>query len=240
MPPHPAFLSCVLRLQIRDRNLCCCDAIAARAFRSAGKCRGLSEVLAFRRLQISARDIKSGGCGHDNARAHRKHAAVVRTPARRIGSAIAVNQRAASFQSGVSLLAFRSMHLDAGKTSLATRSPCFRRTSNSLANSARRFRFGKTENRCSIFTVDFATPVARNPGQTTRSCWSGRQRKELAARVCCMRCNNRRLSSNRPVAEFWPEFGQADKDKITLAQLLSHQAGLCALDQRVDVLITTQ
>jgi CubicO group peptidase (beta-lactamase class C family) len=40
----------------------------------------------------------------------------------------------------------------------------------------------------------------------------------------------------RPVAEFWPEFGQAGKDKITLAQLLSHQAGLCALDQRVDVL----
>jgi CubicO group peptidase (beta-lactamase class C family) len=38
------------------------------------------------------------------------------------------------------------------------------------------------------------------------------------------------------VAEFWPEFAQAGKDKITLAQLLSHQAGLCALDQRVDVL----
>jgi CubicO group peptidase (beta-lactamase class C family) len=38
------------------------------------------------------------------------------------------------------------------------------------------------------------------------------------------------------VAEFWPEFGQAGKDKITLAQLLSHQAGLCALDRRVDVL----
>src|SRR4029077_7875826 len=104
MPPHPAFLSCVLRLQIRDRNLCCCDAIAARAFRPAGKCRGVSEVLAFRRLQIPARDIKSGGWGYDNARAHRKHTAVVRTPARRIGSAIAVNQGAASFQSAVSLL----------------------------------------------------------------------------------------------------------------------------------------
>src|SRR6266576_1489074 len=95
MPSHPAFLSCVLRLQIRDRNLCCRDAIGARAFRPAGKCRGLSEVLAFRRLQIPARDIKSGGCGHDNARAHRKHTAVVRTPARRIGSAIIVNQGAA-------------------------------------------------------------------------------------------------------------------------------------------------
>ena len=45
----------------------------------------------------------------------------------------------------------------------------------------------------------------------------------------------RKIELNRPVAEFWPEFGQADKDKITLGQLLSHQAGLCALDQRVDV-----
>jgi CubicO group peptidase (beta-lactamase class C family) len=44
------------------------------------------------------------------------------------------------------------------------------------------------------------------------------------------------IGLERPVAEFWPEFGQAGKDKITVAQLLSHQAGLCALDQRVDVL----
>ena len=44
-----------------------------------------------------------------------------------------------------------------------------------------------------------------------------------------------KIELNRPVAEFWPELGQADKDKITLGQLLSHQAGLCALDQRVDV-----
>jgi len=46
---------------------------------------------------------------------------------------------------------------------------------------------------------------------------------------------HQKIELNRPVAEFWPEFGQANKDKITLGQLLSHQAGLCALDQRVDV-----
>jgi CubicO group peptidase (beta-lactamase class C family) len=45
-----------------------------------------------------------------------------------------------------------------------------------------------------------------------------------------------KISIDRTVAEFWPEFAQADKKKITLAQLLSHQAGLCALDVRVDVL----
>lgn len=45
-----------------------------------------------------------------------------------------------------------------------------------------------------------------------------------------------KIELNRSVAEFWSEFAQSNKDKITLAQLLSHQAGLCALDQRVDVL----
>jgi CubicO group peptidase (beta-lactamase class C family) len=44
------------------------------------------------------------------------------------------------------------------------------------------------------------------------------------------------IDISKRVAEFWPEFAQAGKDKVTLAQLLSHQAGLCALDRRVDVL----
>ena len=44
------------------------------------------------------------------------------------------------------------------------------------------------------------------------------------------------INISQRVAEFWPEFAQAGKDKITFAQLLSHQAGLCALDRRVDVL----
>jgi CubicO group peptidase (beta-lactamase class C family) len=46
----------------------------------------------------------------------------------------------------------------------------------------------------------------------------------------------RKIDLDRQVAEFWPEFAEAGKEKITLAQLLSHQAGLCALDRRVDVL----
>jgi CubicO group peptidase (beta-lactamase class C family) len=45
-----------------------------------------------------------------------------------------------------------------------------------------------------------------------------------------------RIGIERTVAEFWPEFAQPGKEKITLAQLLSHQAGLCALDARVDML----
>jgi CubicO group peptidase (beta-lactamase class C family) len=44
------------------------------------------------------------------------------------------------------------------------------------------------------------------------------------------------IDIDRRVAEFWPEFGQAGKEQIAVAQLLSHQAGLCALDRVVDVL----
>ena len=44
-----------------------------------------------------------------------------------------------------------------------------------------------------------------------------------------------RIGLERRVAEFWPEFAQAGKAGITLAQLLSHQAGLAAFDQRVDI-----
>lgn len=46
----------------------------------------------------------------------------------------------------------------------------------------------------------------------------------------------RDIGVERRVAEFWPEFAQGGKDEITLAQLLSHQAGLPALDESVDIL----
>jgi CubicO group peptidase (beta-lactamase class C family) len=45
-----------------------------------------------------------------------------------------------------------------------------------------------------------------------------------------------RINIDRPVAEFWPEFAQGGKENITLSQLLSHRAGLCALDARVEIL----
>jgi CubicO group peptidase (beta-lactamase class C family) len=45
-----------------------------------------------------------------------------------------------------------------------------------------------------------------------------------------------KIDINERVVEFWPQFARAGKERITLAQLLSHQAGLCALDRGVDVL----
>lgn len=43
------------------------------------------------------------------------------------------------------------------------------------------------------------------------------------------------IGLGRRVAEFWPDFAGGGKSEITYAQLLSHEAGLCALDERVDV-----
>src|SRR6185503_18947728 len=45
----------------------------------------------------------------------------------------------------------------------------------------------------------------------------------------------RNIALDRCVAEFWPEFAESGKDQITLAQLLSHQAGLSALEETADI-----
>ncbi|MBV9619154.1 MAG: beta-lactamase family protein [Verrucomicrobia bacterium] len=44
-----------------------------------------------------------------------------------------------------------------------------------------------------------------------------------------------KIDIEQRVAEFWPKFAQAGKENVTIAQLLSHQAGLAALDRRVDI-----
>ena len=44
------------------------------------------------------------------------------------------------------------------------------------------------------------------------------------------------IGLERRVAEFWPAFTEGGKGEITLAQLLSHRAGLAAFDESVNVL----
>jgi CubicO group peptidase (beta-lactamase class C family) len=44
-----------------------------------------------------------------------------------------------------------------------------------------------------------------------------------------------KIEINQRVAEFWPEFAKSGKGDITIAQLMSHSAGLCALDENADV-----
>jgi CubicO group peptidase (beta-lactamase class C family) len=38
------------------------------------------------------------------------------------------------------------------------------------------------------------------------------------------------LEFDAPVASYWPEFAQSGKERVTVRQLLAHQAGLCAID----------
>jgi len=42
-----------------------------------------------------------------------------------------------------------------------------------------------------------------------------------------------RLSLDRPVADYWPEFAANGKAEVTVAQLFSHQAGICGPEKRV-------
>ncbi len=60
--------------------------------------------------------------------------------------------------------------------------------------------------------------------------------KGLGAACLLHALQEHKIALGRRVAEFWPEFAEAGKDQVTLAQLLSHSAGLCALDVRADVL----
>ncbi|HEY2070594.1 MAG TPA: serine hydrolase domain-containing protein [Rhizomicrobium sp.] len=42
-----------------------------------------------------------------------------------------------------------------------------------------------------------------------------------------------RWSYDDPVAKYWPEFGVRGKDKVTVAQLFSHQAGVCGTSRAI-------
>ncbi len=44
-----------------------------------------------------------------------------------------------------------------------------------------------------------------------------------------------KLDMDAPVAEYWPEFAQAGKEKIPVSYLLSHQAGLAWIDEKLTV-----
>lgn len=55
--------------------------------------------------------------------------------------------------------------------------------------------------------------------------------KGLAAMTLALAHSRGWLDYDERVATYWPEFGQQGKDRVTVRQLLSHQAGLCGLDK---------
>jgi CubicO group peptidase (beta-lactamase class C family) len=58
--------------------------------------------------------------------------------------------------------------------------------------------------------------------------------KGLAAMVIALAHSRRWLDYEERVCTYWPEFAQAGKERITVRQLLAHQAGLFAFDEPVD------
>lgn len=70
------------------------------------------------------------------------------------------------------------------------------------------------------WTVDTLVPV-----------WSAT--KGPAAAACLMALHDAGLPLDCPVVEVWPEFGGEGKARITFSDVLSHRAGLCALNERV-------
>jgi CubicO group peptidase (beta-lactamase class C family) len=58
--------------------------------------------------------------------------------------------------------------------------------------------------------------------------------KGLAAMTFALAHSRGWLDYEQPVAAYWPEFAQRGKEKITVRQLLAHQAGLFAFDEPVD------
>ena len=58
--------------------------------------------------------------------------------------------------------------------------------------------------------------------------------KGLAAMTLAVAHSHGWLDYEERVCSYWPEFSQQGKDKITVRQLLAHQAGLHAIDEPVD------
>jgi CubicO group peptidase (beta-lactamase class C family) len=58
--------------------------------------------------------------------------------------------------------------------------------------------------------------------------------KGLAAMTLALAHSRGWLDYEEPVCTYWPEFAQQGKERITVRQLLAHQAGLFALDVPVD------
>ena len=58
--------------------------------------------------------------------------------------------------------------------------------------------------------------------------------KGLAAMTLAIAHSRGWLDYEQPVCAYWPEFAQQGKERITVRQLLAHQAGLFAIDEPVD------
>jgi CubicO group peptidase (beta-lactamase class C family) len=70
------------------------------------------------------------------------------------------------------------------------------------------------------------------PWQSDTPCLIWSASKGVAAAVTLHALQEKDIPLETPVLELWPEFAASGKERITLAELLSHRAGLSAIDQR--------
>jgi CubicO group peptidase (beta-lactamase class C family) len=75
-----------------------------------------------------------------------------------------------------------------------------------------------------------ASPGSPWTAETPCLIWSAS--KGVAAAVTLHALQGKGIGLGTPVADFWPEFAQNGKAAITLAELLSHRAGLAAIQQQ--------
>ncbi len=59
--------------------------------------------------------------------------------------------------------------------------------------------------------------------------------KGVMATAVAMLADENAIAYDQKVSHYWPEFIQAQKETITVAQLLSHQGGLCGLETPLEV-----
>jgi len=57
--------------------------------------------------------------------------------------------------------------------------------------------------------------------------------KGLAATAVALAHSRGLIDYDERVAAYWPQFAQNGKEKVTVRQLLGHEAGLCAIDERL-------
>jgi CubicO group peptidase (beta-lactamase class C family) len=70
------------------------------------------------------------------------------------------------------------------------------------------------------------------PWTSTTPCLIWSASKGVASACLLHALQEKGVSLQTPVSELWPEFGMAGKERVTLAELLSHRAGLAAIDTK--------
>ncbi|MFX1575387.1 MAG: serine hydrolase domain-containing protein [Promethearchaeota archaeon] len=59
---------------------------------------------------------------------------------------------------------------------------------------------------------------------------------KVATAICVlMLADKKNIDVDAPVADYWPEFAQSGKEKITVGHLLSHTAGLAGFDEKIEL-----